>query len=77
MNDEIKKRDLETKTDRSSEDDRRIPLVEEIFHNIVKSIKTIAIYKHNKDRFAEFVEPAYRLLEKFLQQNGTLVIKVE
>ncbi|MCX7944073.1 MAG: hypothetical protein N2746_06150 [Deltaproteobacteria bacterium] len=59
------------------EDDRRIPLVEEIFQSIVKSIKTITIYKHNKDRFGEFVEPAFKLLEKFLKQNGALVIKVE
>jgi hypothetical protein len=59
------------------EDDRRIPLVEEIFHNIIKAIKTISIYKHNKDRFAEFVEPAYRSLEKFLKQYENLVVRVE
>jgi|GEM_PF-3298426 len=66
--------------DRSSEkreDDRRIPLVEEIFHNIIKAIKTISIYKHNKDRFSEFVEPAYKVLEKFLKQYENLVVRVE
>ncbi len=77
MPDDIQKGIAGNITDKSREDDRRIPLVEEIFHNIVKSIKTIAIYKHNKDRFPEFVEPAYRLLEKFLKQNESLVIRVE
>lgn len=66
-----------TKIDRFREDDRRIPIVEEIFHNIVKSIKTIGIYKHNKDRYTEFVEPAYKLIEKFLNQNEALIVKVE
>ncbi|MCX7957735.1 MAG: hypothetical protein N3B13_01660 [Deltaproteobacteria bacterium] len=77
MPDEIQKGTVDIRTDKGREDDRRIPLVEEIFHNIVKSIKTIAIYKHNRDRFSEFVEPAYKLLEKFLNQNESLVVRVE
>lgn len=77
MSDELQKQHLDPKADKNREDDRRIPLVEEIFHNIIKSIKTIAIYKHNKDRFAEFVEPAYKLIDKFLQQNETLSVRVE
>lgn len=77
MADDIQKTGQDLSDDRIKEDDRRIPLVEEIFHNIVKSIKTISIYKHNKDRFSEFIEPAYRLLERFLKQHDSLTIKVE
>ncbi len=61
-------------------DDAPDPAVEQaaqVFQLLLKSIKTIGIYRHAESRYPEFIEPAYRALTQFLKEHDSLSLKLE
>ncbi|MBI5525704.1 MAG: HEAT repeat domain-containing protein [Deltaproteobacteria bacterium] len=63
--------------ERPREDDRRIPAVEEIFRQLIKAVKTIAIYSHNPKAFEGFINPVFTLISKFLKTEQALPLRVD
>jgi hypothetical protein len=51
--------------------------VREIFDKFRKSLKTIGLYRHNVDRYSEYLAPFYNALNDFLSRNGTLELRLE
>lgn len=51
--------------------------VREIFDKFRKSLKTISLYRHNVDRYTEYLAPFYQALADFLARKGTLELRLE
>jgi hypothetical protein len=51
--------------------------VREIFVAFRKSLKTIGLYRHNVERYTEYLAPFANALSDFLSRNGTLELKLE
>lgn len=51
--------------------------VREIFEKFRKSLKTIALYRHNVERYSEYLAPFYNALDDFLSRKGTLELRLE
>lgn len=51
--------------------------VRDIFGKLKKALKTIALYRHNVDRYAEYLEPVHTALADFLARKGMLRLRVE
>lgn len=51
--------------------------VREIFGKLKKALKTIALYRHNVDRYAEYLEPVHTALADFLARKGQLNLRVD
>ena len=51
--------------------------VREIFKTLLKCMKQISMYRHNKDRYAEYLEPAHSALADFLDRKGSLELRLE
>lgn len=51
--------------------------VREIFVKLKKALKTIALYRHNVERYAEYLEPVHTALADYLDRKGTLQLRVE
>lgn len=51
--------------------------VREIFEKFRKSLKTIGLYRHNVDRYAEYLAPFYEALSDFLSRKATLELRLE
>jgi hypothetical protein len=51
--------------------------VREIFNKLKRALKTIALYRHNVERYAEYLEPVHTALADFLDRKGILSLKVE
>ena len=47
-----------------------------IFGLILKALKNIGIYRHAESRYGEYLEPAYRALVQFLNEEGNLPLKL-
>lgn len=46
------------------------------FSLLLKGIKNIGIYRHAESRFVEYLEPAHKALEAFLETEGVLPLKL-
>jgi HEAT repeat protein len=64
---------------RGGSEDADAPVREatEVFQLLLKGIKNIGIYRHAEARFAEYLEPAHRALERFLERHDSLPLKLE
>lgn len=51
--------------------------VREIFSKLKKALKTIALYRHNTERYSEYLEPVHTAMADFLARKGTLQLRVE
>lgn len=51
--------------------------VREIFEKFRKSLKTIALYRHNVERYPEYLAPFHTALDDFLSRKGTLELRLE
>ena len=51
--------------------------VREIFSKFKKALKTIALYRHNVDRYGEYLEPVHSALADFLARKNMLQLRVE
>ncbi len=51
--------------------------VRAIFERLKRVLKQIALYRHMKERYSEYLEPVYLALVDFLKRHGTLSLKVE
>jgi hypothetical protein len=51
--------------------------VREIFKVLLRCMKQISMYRHNKDRYAEYLEPAHTALADFLDRKGSLELRLE
>ncbi|NJK88929.1 MAG: HEAT repeat domain-containing protein [Myxococcales bacterium] len=51
--------------------------VREMFSVLLKSIKTIGIYRHAETRYTEYLEPAFDAMTKFLSDKESLPLKLE
>src|SRR5262245_28517117 len=46
------------------------------FSLLLKGIKNIGIYRHAESRYTEYLEPAHKALEGFLEVEGLLPLKL-
>src|ERR1041385_1866126 len=46
------------------------------FSLLLKGIKNIGIYRHAESRFTEYLEPAHKAFEAFLEVEGFLPLKL-
>ena len=51
--------------------------VREIFNKLKRALKTIALYRHNVERYAEYLEPVHSAFADFLDRKGMLSLKLE
>lgn len=51
--------------------------VRDIFDRLKKAMKTIGLYRHNTDRYLEYLEPVHTALADFLSRKGTLTLRLE
>ena len=51
--------------------------VRDIFSQLKKALKTIALYRHNTERFGEYLEPVYQALSAFLDRKQALQLRVD
>lgn len=51
--------------------------VREIFKQLMKSLKQISMYRHNKDRYGEYLEPAHTALADFLDRKMSLELRLD
>lgn len=51
--------------------------VKDIFDKLRKALKTIALYRHNVDRYGEYLEPVHTALADFLDRKQSLELKVD
>ena len=63
------------KTD--AEKQASIEEVRAIFERLKRVLKQIALYRHMKERYTEYLEPVYLALTDFLKRHGSLSLKVE
>ena len=54
-----------------------IYVLQDFFRQLLKSIKTLRMYQHQRDKFPEYLQPAFQILRPLLKQTGTLTLKVE
>jgi len=57
--------------------DPLVPALREYFTQLQKSLKKIGLYRHQADQYAQFLSPAFGVLQKVLDQQGTVGLKVE
>ena len=50
--------------------------VTQFVHLLLKGIKNIGIYRHATERYADFLAPSHHALELFLEDNGSLPLKL-
>lgn len=74
---------IEQDTQRSLDDpapDAAVPAeaqaVSDFFSQLVKGIKNIRLYRHAEGRFMEFLEPAFHLLQKFLEAHEVMPLRL-
>jgi len=48
-----------------------------IFDKLRKALKTIALYRHNVDRYGEYLEPVHTALADFLDRKGSIELRVD
>lgn len=51
--------------------------VREIFTKLMKGLKQISMYRHNKDRYGEYLEPAHTAMADFLDRKGSLELRLD
>jgi hypothetical protein len=51
--------------------------VREVFARLKKALKQIALYRHNVDRYAEYLESTYAGLSDYLGRKGSLELRVD
>lgn len=51
--------------------------VREIFMGLRKCLKQISMYRHNVDRYGEYLEPVHSAMADFLERKGSLQIRVD
>lgn len=51
--------------------------VKEIFNRLGKALKTIGLYRHNVDRYGEYLEPVHAALKDYLNRNGQMSLRVQ
>lgn len=49
----------------------------EIFTRLKKALKTIALYRHNVERYGEYLEPVHAALSDYLERKGSLQLRVD
>ncbi|MFZ9886232.1 MAG: HEAT repeat domain-containing protein [Myxococcota bacterium] len=64
-------------TEMKADDAAAIHEVREIFDKFRKSLKTIGLYRHNLDRYNEYLAPFYNALTDFLARKSTLELRLE
>lgn len=60
--------------------DKNAAIAEEaipLFEKLRKSLKQISLYRHNVDRYAEYLAPFVSGLQEFLLKNGAMSLKVD
>jgi len=57
--------------------DPLVPALKEYFTQLQKSLKKIGLYRHQADQYAQFLSPAFGVLQKVLDRQGTVGLKVE
>lgn len=50
--------------------------VKEIFNKLQKALKTITLYRHMRDRYAEYMTDCHHALHDFMERNGMLALRV-
>jgi len=50
--------------------------VKEVFTKLQKGIKQILLYRHNKERYGEYLEDCFSALSDMLERRGQLTVKV-
>lgn len=61
----------------AADDAAAIHEVREIFDRFRRSLKTISLYRHNVERYTEYLAPFYDALADFLSRKGTLELRLE
>ena len=51
--------------------------VRNIFGQLKRVLKQIALYRHMKERYAEYLQPVYESMTEFLDRYGSLSLKVD
>ena len=51
--------------------------VREIFVGLRKCLKQISMYRHNVDRYGEYLEPVHTAMADFLSRKGSLQLRVD
>jgi hypothetical protein len=54
-----------------------VPALQEFFAQLRKSLKKIGLYRHQADQYAQFLSPAFGVLQEILDRQGTVGLKVE
>ncbi|MBN2359318.1 MAG: HEAT repeat domain-containing protein [Deltaproteobacteria bacterium] len=50
--------------------------VKDIFLKLQKALKTISLYRHMRDRYAEYMQACHAALHDFMERNGMLALRV-
>ena len=50
--------------------------VKEIFLKLQKALKTITLYRHMRDRYAEYLQDCHRSLHEYMERNGMIALRV-
>ena len=57
--------------------DPLVPALQDYFTQLTKSLKKIGLYRHQAGQYAQFLIPAFGILQKVLDQQETVGLKVE
>ena len=57
--------------------DPLVPALQDYFTQLTKSLKKIGLYRHQAGQYAQFLSPAFGILQKVLDQQETVGLKVE
>lgn len=48
-----------------------------VFERLRKAMKNIQLYRHNTDRYGEYMEPVFQAMSSFLNTHGAMSLRVE
>ncbi len=57
--------------------DPLVPALQEYFSQLRKSLKKIGLYRHQSDQYAQFLSPAFGVLQEILDRQEAVGLKVE